>query len=116
MDGTPGGEIRAAASRILAYTDGPAKSVDVRDLRTVAIAHLADHLADDAEPVTHGDKTGRQWLDTISVPKLIDWNYRVDTDDLYLEVWMNGWWHNIPLPKNPTRGAVRRILAALGMR
>ncbi len=96
------------------YVDGRGQEVllwDVDDARkTLADAWLAEHPADEHEPVT------ADWLRSVGGP---DFEYRttfgVVLTLLVVKTERDGWHAaTIPVPL-PTRGHVRRLCAALGI-
>lgn len=101
-------ELRAAAQRILDDDCGGHEGLE-GDATGIAMAYLAEHPADDGEAITD------DWLDTVIVKGLLDWNYREDTHWRCLEVFIHDWWHDYPLPSGATRGTVRRLASALGI-
>lgn len=84
----------------------------------VARACLADHPADDGEPVT------REWVKSVLPTRTLSITFtNPDGDEMLLgiiPVWTTNtewkaWLDGLPICRVPTRGHVRRLLAALGI-
>lgn len=103
-------ELRADAEFLLAYPDKARPPT----VRRVAAAYLAEHPADDAEPVTG------TWLFSLGFrpawghPYCFNANgidVRCTADELALATRTDELWTH----ERPTRGHVRRLLLALGI-
>lgn len=124
-------ELRAAIVRVrLCQQEGPdvaypnAKGGEyIRDMDTLTEAYLAEHPADDGEPVT------AEWLRVVSPGPFrngVGWPiacdatggpvlYCVCTPGVPFDWYLCGHNRLLGLPDQPTRGHVRRLLITLGI-
>jgi len=114
-------ELRQAAERLRSLvpqhmweTVGPEWTREDRDLWLCAfayVAYLAEHPADDDEPIDEA------WFDSFSVP---EWPHGTTCKTIAGHVWIDDtntvYLEATPLPHIKTRGDVRRLLAALGVK
>lgn len=105
------------------FSTGPTADGDFIDkAKAVAEAYLAEHTPDDAEPVT------AEWSRSVGFEQISPDMLTINGssgDDLIYTKWPDsqawGWeyWdaadRAVQLPPMPTRGDVRRLLAALGI-
>lgn len=119
-------ELRAAAERIRKVRagadpwqvyDGKPGSGSETDEDAIVSAYLAEHPADSDQPAAWPWLGNLGFVDTGDVSRLtpncwtIDWTIDVTSNPGGSVLWLN----DTPVTDDPTRGHVRRLLAALGV-
>lgn len=108
-------ELKAIASRVRPHAAGNLGNADIADRNALAAAYLAEHPADDAEPIT------ANWLAAVGFTSPGAFTHTID-GGITME-WFSGGdlgqWECIigdhVCPDFGTRGQLRRLCAALGV-
>jgi len=116
-------QLRDAAERVRPHAAGNLGNAEIRDRNALATAYLAEHPADDWQPIT------ADWLQSAGVPQTQDRSYTVGRVDSVSVVWYPPGIADESPPQlcislhpdlgvltfhdNATRGDLRRLCAAL---
>lgn len=105
--------LAAGESWVAIYGDAEDSEGCLRDRFTVANAFLAEHAADDDEPITEEWWHSQCCVETITIPIDDDWYISWNGCS---DVWLHSDSDALPLPHITTRGQLKLLLRALGLR